>query len=140
MSSSISDCCLSWVVVSLLVISLLFCQFLVVSLLELLLVSGFFVLVSLLVIFALLLCLVFAVAVVVVDCAGLCFCGSIGVSWVFHLQNVSWFLVSCLFVGLSLGGSVLVFWRERMSLSLSYFCVFALICFCLPAKALLFCS
>ena len=90
MSSSISDRCLSWVVVSLLVISLLFCQFLVVSLLELLLVSGFFVLVSLLVIFALLLCLVFAVAIVFVDVWDYVFCSSIGMSWVFRLQDVSW--------------------------------------------------
>ena len=67
MSSSNSDRCLSRVAVSLLFISLLFCQFLFVSLSELLLVGDFLVLVTLLVIFALLLCLVFAVAAALVD-------------------------------------------------------------------------
>ena len=67
MSSSSSDRCLSRVAVSLLFISLLICQLLFVSLSELLLVGDFLVPVALLVIFALLLCLVFAVVAAPVD-------------------------------------------------------------------------
>ena len=67
MSSSSSDRCLSRVAVSLLFISFLICQLPVVSLSELLLVGDFLVLVALLVIFALLLCLVFAVVAAPVD-------------------------------------------------------------------------
>ena len=99
MSSSSSDRCLSRVAISLLFILLLFCQFLFVSLLELLLVSDFLVLVTLLVIFALLLCLVFAVAVVVNNVWDYVFCSSIGVNWVFHLQDVSWFFSVVLVCG-----------------------------------------
>ena len=67
MSSSSSDRCLSRVAVSLLFISLLICLLPVVSLSELLLVGDFLVPVALLVIFALFLCLVFAVVAAPVD-------------------------------------------------------------------------